>query len=51
MAAGISLVLVLRKNVRRLGGTSDGAVFMVKSVQDRAGDDRNRPVEAVPVML
>ena len=30
---------VVRENLRRLGGTSDEPVFVVKSVQDRASGD------------
>jgi hypothetical protein len=42
---------VVRKNLRYSGGASDDIVFVVKSSQDRAGDDGNSLVEVVPASL
>ena len=42
---------MVRKNLRYSSGASDDTVFVVKSPQDRAGEDGNSPVEVVPASL
>jgi hypothetical protein len=42
---------VVRKNLRPSGGARDDTVFVVKSVEHRARDDRHFPVEPVTASL